>query len=376
MKNLDYRALEYAQEDSRICEQFVKINPQRPYSFQVWQKYISRISEDSLERFLVEINKIAISEGIEDLSRFREDSTVVETNIHYPTNNSLVYDCIKESNRLLKKLRDEISSLDYENYHREGKKTYFKINVTKSGDEKADLFKKQLGLFTNCINQVSNIIKKKSEYAVNIKVMAIFFALEQLLPLMNQVYHMTYTKEVPGKNVPNDEKLFSIYELHTDIIVKGQRECKFGHKVDIGTGASNMILTCSIPRGNPSDINLFQPTIAILKREYGITPESVALDGGYASLANREYAKDEGIKNIVFTKITKSLKNITDSLYTEAMLKRWRSGIEAVISNLKRGFSLSRCIWKGWERFQRKVFWSVIAYNIRVMTGHMLLNYK
>ena len=64
MKQLDYRALEYAQEDSRICEQFVKINPNRPYRFQVMQKYISRISEENLEKFMIALNKIAIEEGL------------------------------------------------------------------------------------------------------------------------------------------------------------------------------------------------------------------------------------------------------------------------------------------------------------------------
>ena len=97
MKNLDYRSLEYAQEDSKICEKFVKIDPCRPYSFQVWQKYISRISEEKLEKFMVELNRVAIEEGLEDVQSFRQDTTVIETNIHYPTNNSLVWDCIKES---------------------------------------------------------------------------------------------------------------------------------------------------------------------------------------------------------------------------------------------------------------------------------------
>jgi IS5 family transposase len=372
IKGYDYRELEYAQTDSRICEQFVKINPLRPYSFQMYQNYISKITEESLSKLMVEINKIAIEEGIEDLGKFREDSTVVETNIHYPTNNSLVWDCIKESHRLLKRLKHEIDTIGYEDYRREGKKTYFKINVTKSGDKQADLFRKQLELFTKCINQVSNIVKKKLDYATNISVIGIFIALEQLLPLMNQVYRMTYDKEILGKKVPNNEKLFSIYELHTDIIVKGHRKCQFGHKVDIGTGASNLILTCSIPRGNPNDSELFQKTLHTVKKAYDITPESVVTDGGYASLLNRNFAIAEGIVNVVFTKITRSIKNVTVSLYEEVKLKRWRSGIEAVISNLKRGYKLSRCTWKGWAHFQRKVYWSIIAYNIWVMTGHVL----
>ena len=111
MKNLDYRSLEYAQEDSKICEKFVKINPYRPYSFQVRQKYISRISEEKLNKFMVEMNKIAIAEGLEDVRSFRQDTTVIETNIHYPTNNSLVWDCIKEIERLLEHLKEEYRRL-------------------------------------------------------------------------------------------------------------------------------------------------------------------------------------------------------------------------------------------------------------------------
>jgi IS5 family transposase len=162
LKGYDYRELEIAQSDSRICEHFVKINPVKPYSFQVMQKYISRITERTLSRLMVEINKIAIEEGIEDLEKFREDSTVVETNIHYPTNNSLLWDCIKESHRLLNYLKEEIDTLEYENYRTEGKKTHFKINVAKKEDERVELFRKQLGLFVGCINQVSNIVKKSS----------------------------------------------------------------------------------------------------------------------------------------------------------------------------------------------------------------------
>ena len=197
-------------------------------------------------------------------------------------------------------------------------------------------------------------------------------ALEALLPLMELVYQMTHDKEILGEQVSSDEKIFSIYELHTDIIVKGRRECKFGHKVDIGTGGSNLILTCTILGENKNDVELFKPTIDTLKANYHITPKSIVTDGGYASGKNKNYAVSEGIINVVFNKITRSMKNVVASPSIEAELKSWRSGIEAVISNLKRGFKLRRCTWKGWEHFKQKVYWSIIAYNIRVMTGHML----
>jgi len=372
VKKYNYRDLAYAQKDSRICEQFTKINPAKPYSFQVLQKYISRIKEETLSKLMVEINKIAIEEEIETLEKFRVDSTVIETNIHYPTNNTLMYDCIKESNRLFKHLKRVAENFKFVNYNKEGKKRSFKISVAKSKKEQKSLFGKQLKLFTKCIDQVSHIIDTKLESTGNIRVISIIVALKNLLPLMNQVYKMTYDKEILGKQVPNDEKIFSIYELHTDIIVKGKRSCKFGHLVDIGTGGSNLILTCHIPRGNPCDKTLYPVALNTYKKEYGKAPGSTATDGGYASKGNQKLAVKEGVINVVFNKITRSMKNIADSPSVEKSLMKWRSGAEAVISNLKRGYNIARCTWKGWSHFQRKVYWSIIAYNIRVLTGHML----
>jgi IS5 family transposase len=371
MKHLDYRALEYAQEDSRICEQFVKINSDRPYRFQVMQKYISRISDEKLEQFMLALNRIAIAEGLEDVKELRQDSTVIETNIHYPTNNSLVYDCIKESERLLEHLKEEIGGFSYEEYKAKAKRTYVKINGEKNGEERVKLFKKQLKLFTRSINQVSNIVKKKSGVGGTIGAAAYLSELEGLLPVMEKVYSMAWRHEILKEKVPVEEKIFSIYERHTDIIVKGGREIQFGHKVQLGGGKSNLILSCEIVKGNPKDSELYEGTIEGIKRAYGKAPESSVADGGYASSGNIEYAKREGIANIVFNKIVGNI-NVCTSKRKENILKKWRAGIEAVISNLKRGFDIGRCNWKGWKHYRQKVFWSVIGYNIRVMTTALI----
>lgn len=372
IKGLDYRSLEYSQTDSRICEQFVRIDPLRPYSFQVLQKYISKITPVRLQELLYALNRIAIEAGLEDLEKFRQDSTVVESNIHYPTNNSLVWDCIRESHRLLSHLQAEVKTFDYRDYSQGAQKNYYLINNTKSGDKRVELFRKQLVIFTKSINQVANVIKKKQNYNRELKPMVLVCALERLLPLMEQVYRMTLRKEIKGEKVASDQKLFSIYELHTDIIIKGSREVQFGHKVNLGTGKSNLILDCQVLKGNPSDSSLYQAAIDRVVEAYGIIPRDSVTDGGYASIANMDYAKDKGIANIVFNKIVGSLKNVASSKNMETRLKKWRSGIEAVISNLKRGFDIFRCNWKGEAHFEQKVLWSAIAYNVRVMTAIVL----
>src|ERR1035437_3285905 len=211
MKGLDYRELEYAQSDSRICANFIKLDLRKPYSFQMFQNYISRIKASSLHKLLVEINKMAITEGYEDIKRIGSDSTVVETNIHYPTNNSLVWACIKEPPRLLQQLDEEIQGLDYLDYTKSAKSTYFKINNIKSADKREELFKKQLVTFAKTINNVSNAIKKKSG---SLTAMMLQMELEHFRDTMERVYYMAYTKEVLGTPLSDGEKIYSIYELH------------------------------------------------------------------------------------------------------------------------------------------------------------------
>jgi transposase, IS5 family len=372
MKKLDYRELEYAQEDSRICGVFIKLEGRSPFSFELFQKYISKIRGESLRALMVEINRIMMGEeGIEDGRSLRTDSTVVETDIHYPTNNSLIWDCFKTSHRLLKKLEEMGKIKKVRNYQRQGKKNEFKINNTKKKEKREELFKKQLKLFRMSINQVKKVVGEVIVGA-DLGVLSILSELKGLLPKMEKVYDISYRHELLGESVPNSEKIFSIYEEHTDIIVKGSREVAFGHKVNLATGRSNLILDCEITNGNPKDSTLYEGVLERVRNDYGLRPRDMVTDGGYASLRNQEKAKEYGIVNIVFNKIVGSLKNVVTSVQMETRLKKWRSGMEAVVSNLKRGFHLFRCEWKGRDHFDAKVLWSVIAYNIRVITCLMV----
>jgi len=354
IKKLDYRELEYAQGDSRLCGAFIKLEGRSPFSFEVFHKYISKIQGESLRALMVEINRIMMGEeGIEDGKSLRTDSTVVETDIHYPTNNSLIWDCIKTSHRLLKKLEETGKIKKVRNYQRQGKKNEFKINNTKKKEKRAEVFKKQLKLFRMSMNQVKRVVGEVIE-GVDLGVISIVGELKGLLPKMEKVYDISYRHEVLGESVPSGEKIFSIYEDHTDIIVKGGREVAFGHKVNLATGRSNLILDCEILEGNPRDSTLYEGVLGRVRNAYGVQPRDMVTDGAYASLGNQEKAKMCGIRNIVFNKIVGSMKNVVTSVQMETRLKKWRSGMEAVVSNLKRGFDLFRCEWKAGIILTRK----------------------
>jgi IS5 family transposase len=292
MKGLDYRGLEYAQKDSRICEIFIKLEQRQPFSFEVLQKYISKIKPETLKKVLVLVNRVGLEEGIEDLEKLRIDSTVVESNIHYPTNNSLIWDCIRESERLLSKLKEIGEDEETIDYTKQAKSNHFQINVIKGEEKRRALFEKQLKILKRSIKQTEAVFKKLTEKKKGKKVETgrkmekVREALGKLLPLMKQVYEMSEKREIRGEQVPNKEKLYSIYETHTDIIVKGAREVEFGHKVNLSGGKSNLVLWCEVVDGNPADTTLYENTLKEIKLQYGVTPRDVVTDGGYASLNN------------------------------------------------------------------------------------------
>ncbi len=378
MKNLTYRELEYQQHDSRLCSVFIKLDDRKPFSFKVFQKYISLISAATLNKVLMMINKIAIEEGIENGRSIRTDSTVVETNIHYPTNNALVWDCIKTIDRLLKKLKDNGVEIKFRRYKKQAKKNHYKINNTASKDKRKEEFKKQLKLLRSSINEAERALTAPLPNTIEGWAMAesVIQALKDLLPKAEKIYDISRRHEVLGESVPNEEKIFSIFEDHTDIIVKGRRDVEFGHKVNLATGRSKLILDCRILDGNPRDTSLYTDVLYRIQANYGIVPRDVVTDGGYASKDNASAAMAKGIMNIVFNKITGSLKNIVSSTNMETRLKKWRSGIEAVISNLKRGYELFRCEWRTRAHFDAKIYWNVIAYNVRVLTAALLVKMK
>ncbi len=385
MKHLTYSELEFAQFDSEICKAFLKLDSRKPFSDSVLQNYISKIKAENLSLIMKGVVNAAIELGYEDCSQIRTDSTAIETNIQHPTNNSLVYDCIKKATFFLSNMTEKYSErfVLLEERRQKAKKMNYEINNIKTNkfDKEATRLKKtqeMKSIFEGYLTILKDVhvelislincglteIEEKEQDRIK--------DLERQIGI---VYKNAYQFQINGEKIKNEDKIFSIFEEHTDILVKGIRDIVFGHKVNLTSGKSNLILYCKIEKGNPKDSDLFIEPITEIKENYQKPINSSSTDGGYASIANVKKGMKEGLKNIVFTKIVGSLKSLVEDERIETMLKKWRSGMEAVISNLKRGFDLRRVDWKGEEMFSAKIFWSVVAYNIRILTGHLLKTY-
>jgi IS5 family transposase len=190
--------------------------------------------------------------------------------------------------------------------------------------------------------------------------------LKRIIVLVEKVIDQTTRRVINGESVPASEKVVSIFEPHTDVIVKDRRETYYGHKICLSGGPSNLITDCMILKGNPSDTDLSDKMLDRHEKIYGHYPVKVALDGGFASKENLKSAKSkEGVKDVCFAK-KRGLKEeaMCRSAWIYKQLRRFRAGIESGISWLKRCFGLDRCTWKSLESFHSYVWASIVSANL------------
>ena len=183
--------------------------------------------------------------------------------------------------------------------------------------------------------------------------------------LLCQVVDQTQRRVFNDEVVPASEKLVSLFEPHTDVIVKGQRDTQFGHKVNLATQADGFITYVNIESGNPCDKDLFMPVLEHSDTCYDVTPRSVVADGGYASRDNVSAGREQGAAHVVFHKpVGMGLHEMGVKQKTFDVLRKFRAGIEGNISELKRTFAMGRANWKGRDGFDAFVLSSVLTFNL------------
>ena len=201
--------------------------------------------------------------------------------------------------------------------------------------------------------------------------------LEHFLPLVKKVIDQTERRVLRGESVPATEKLVSIFEPHTDIIRKDRRDTYYGHKVTISTGRSGMVLDLVIENGNPADSTLAVRSAERHAALFGARPERAAFDGGFASKANLEALKSGGTREACFSKPAGlPIDKMTSTPRVRRILKRFRAGIEATISFLKRSFGLARCTWTGLPHFRAYAWCSTVAHNLLTLARVLITRTK
>lgn len=195
--------------------------------------------------------------------------------------------------------------------------------------------------------------------------------LRTYIPRAKKVIMQAYRRVVKGEQVPANEKLVSIFEEHSDIIVKGFRDVVFGHKVSITTGKSCLILKLNVLEGNPKDSTLVPRMLADHCATFDQAPQRAAFDGCFASIANRDLLKQAGTQEITFSKnLGMALDSLVSSPKVNRMLLRFRAGVEGCISFLKRIFSFRRVLDRSKETFKATLQLGAAACNLTLLARY------
>ena len=369
-RQLSYEELVFCLMDSSSCQTFARLT--RPWfpKKATLQSCISAISDVTWEKINQRLLHSADKAKKERGEMLRIDSTVSESPIHAPSDSTLLWDSVRVLVRLLKRaeeLAEGITTIDYRNHQRVAKKRARAIRYTRGHKQKATLYRDLIDVSRKSLGYVEE---------ASIKLLAVMpyepLACELWQAQFNHykrlilnVIDQTERRVFQGEKVPSVEKMVSLFEEHTDIIVKGSRDIQYGHKLNLSTGRSGLILDVVIEEGNPADVERFLPMLERHIEQYGKAPRQMAADGGYASIENLHEAKALKVEDVVFHK-KRGLKveEMAKSPWVYRKLRNFRAGIEAGISCMKRAYGLGRCTWKGLKHFRAYVWSSVVAHNL------------
>lgn len=331
---------------------------------------VKKVRAETLEDINRMLLKRAAREGVEKGRKVRIDSTVVEANIHAPSDSTLLWDSVRVLTRLLEEAGAAFPA--WRDHTKRAKRRMLAIQRARTTEKRVPLYRDLLRVAAQVLGYARaarDVLAGSAQEGPR----RLAFELNRHRLLLERVVDQTQRRVLRGESVPAGEKVVSIFETHTDVIVKDGRDTLYGHKVFLSGGASGLVLDCVIRDGNPADSTLSTPMLQRQEEIYGRPPRQAALDGGFASKENLRAAKELGVADVCFAK-KRGLKvpDMVKSAWVYRKLRDFRAGIEGMISFLKRAFGLDRCTWRGELSFQSYVWSGVLAANLLTLARHTL----
>lgn len=334
------------------------------------QDNVRRVSADTFEQINRVLVAASLKRGVDKGRKIRIDTTPVESNIHEPSDSSLLWDVVRVLTRLLATASQLVAVRWVDHRRRARRRT---VGIIGAGTaRRRQLYRDLLTVAERTVGYADCAagLLRSGGYADA----AVLQELERVIPLGRRVLDQTKRRVLDGETVPVADKVLSIFEPDTDLIVRGRRDPVYGHKVCLTVGASSLVLDCVVEQGNPTDSTLAQKLVQRAKKVLGRAPEQAVFDGGFSSKDNMCAIKKLGVETVVFTKhLGIAVEEMVKSNWLFKRLRRFRAGVEACISFLKRCLGLSRCTWKGGRAaFKAYVWSSVVSANLLTLARHEL----
>jgi IS5 family transposase len=370
LNGFSFRELAFHLADSQTFSTFCRLDSGELPSKSALAANIKRIHFETLEQINRLVLGMAIEQGIEDGSTVRADCTVTATPIHPPTDSSLLVDAVRVLNHRVRQaqklLGDRIELVDE---LRRAKRCGRDIAV--AGKEERTKVYIELFALTRKSLEMAKIAQPQIEACATKlrKARRIARELTCFMPRIEKALEQAERRILHEEKVPSGEKILSLFESHTDVIIKNWNDVQFGHKVCLVTGKSSMVLASWVLEGNPCDSTLAKPAIEKSRDNLGgRIPQQAVFDGGFKSRKNLEDLKELQIQDVVFSKHQGiALEEMTTDLAKFEALRCFRAGIEGCISFLKRTFGWDRCSWRTFPSFQAYIAASSLACNLLLL---------
>jgi IS5 family transposase len=305
-----------------------------------------------------------------DPAVIRTDTTVVETNIHWPTDASLLWDTWRVASRLLKRGREIARETCPHRFH-DKKINRLRLFITRYA--KSTSKKRQRAVKTayrTLIGRVEWILENAvffcrwAPYCGDVELDALVAELKGFLPSMKKVVAQSRRVKLEGEKVPASERVYSIFEPHTELIKRGRREkpVEFGHGVLLCQTREKFITDYEAFAERVADCRLTEQVIGRHEELFGERPKVLAGDKGFCPDEAEYHELAEQVETLA---IPRRMQDFADKVL--AMWQRFRAGIEGTISGLKRVFRLARCYYRGFKRYQAALGLGVFAHNLVVL---------
>jgi transposase, IS5 family len=380
MKGWSFRELARELRCNLIYRRFTHFNADATPDHTVLSRTFALLSPSVTEKIHDRVVGLARQKGVAKGHKLRTDTTAVESNVHYPTDSSLLGDGIRVLSRGLKRITDECKSgtLEVVNHARAVKHRLLEISrAAKSQTEASrqrlcDSYDQLLALTRKVVRQAGDTVARWERGKLPIignllKVEVQAKQLRDALPLVRKVIEQT-KQRLWGGNTHVAEKVLSLFEPHTQVIRKGKahKPNEFGRLVRIDEVENGIVSGYEVLEGNPADTNSWLPAINHHIALFGEPPHMGTGDRGFFSAQNEREAEALGVEKVALPArgrlSQKRAKRQKEPWFQRAL--RWRAGSEGTISHLKNPFFMKRATYKGDRGFKRYVGWSVITKNL------------
>jgi IS5 family transposase len=314
-----------------------------------------------------------------DNGQLRVDTTVVQTDIHHPTDNTLLWDVVRVVTRLVGHLRNAVQQRikGFRNRTRAARRRMQEIQRMSSKERherQIGKYRELIGVTEVVVNSARKVVEQTrkargKELVATVGIPELRKEIDYYCELGERVIDQARRRVLRGEQVPNAAKIYSIFEAHTDLIKRGkvQTPLEFGHKVFLAESARGLITQYEVLDGNPDDKQHVEPSLKRHKKKFGHVPELYGSDRGFFSEQNVKSCKQNGVKVVCIPQCG-GKKTAKREAYEKSPAfkagQRFRAGIEGRISVLFRGRGMKRCLAEGRERFELWVGAAVLANNL------------